>query len=389
MQAIELLRYHPNRFTASRDFFQNLYNRYRNMKLRDGILSTDEIGKLFTKYVEAFWNPKLLETPLSERPRNTKRMHEDFDLFCHVARFNILGRNIFHFSDGLVGLLKLTDVEDVQWGSIKFPYSCFYLYFGPQSEWGLGDLDHLVDGAYLGEVPFSEERKLDVLLTTRPHTEVDSNAWNYVLQEDRYYYFPFEVALPEVTVGDTFRQTVGTDDDFNKGWAPHQVSLEAQRMARRAGVDLRNRPAGETAKGQKIRERLEWLPVFRQALKLVVNCLCYLSSPSREIADRYPKSELTRRITEAPSPLERARARNRATREGYTLIHFCGDSLEHETPSTPSGRELSAHWRRGHWRNQAIGQGRSEHKLVWIRPTLVRKDRAAEGIPGHKYDVSG
>ena len=170
MQAIELLRYHPNRFTASRDFFQNLYNRYRNMKLRDGILSTDEIGKLFTKYVEAFWNPKLLETPLSERPRNTKRMHEDFDLFCHVARFNILGRNIFHFSDGLVGLLKLTDVEDVQWGSIKFPYSCFYLYFGPQSEWGLGDLDHLVDGAYLGEVPFSEERKLECLAhNAAPH----------------------------------------------------------------------------------------------------------------------------------------------------------------------------------------------------------------------------
>jgi len=208
------------------------------------------------------------------------------------------------------------------------------------------------------------------------------------LQEDRYYYFPFRVASPEVTVGDTFKHTVGTDDDFKEDWAPVQASLEAQRMARQAGVDLRNRTAGETAQGQKIRERQEWLPVFRQALKLVVNCLCYLSSPSREVADRYPESELTRRIAEAPTPLERARARNRATREGYTLIHFCGDSLEHETPSMPSGRELSAHWRRGHWRNQAFGQGRSEHKLIWIRPTLVRKDKAADVIPGHKYDVS-
>ncbi|HUY15390.1 MAG TPA: hypothetical protein VMX16_17440 [Terriglobia bacterium] len=389
MQAIELLRYHPNRFATSRDFFQTLYNRYRNMKLRDGILSIDDLGQLFTKYVEAFWNPHLLETPLSERPSNTKRMDEEFALFCHVARFTNLGRNIFHFSGSLVELLQLTDVEDVQWGSIKFPYPCFYLYFGPQSEWGLGDPDHVVDGAYLGEVPFSEVRKLDVLLTTRPHGEVDATSSNYILKEDRYYYFPFEVASPDVTVGATFRHTVGTDDDFNEDWVPHQVSLEAQRMARQAGVDLRSRPAGETAQGQKIRERLEWLPVFRQALKLVVNCLCYLSSPSREVADRYPRSELTRRVTEAPTPLERARARIRAIREGYTLIHFCGDSLEHETPSMPSGRELSAHWRRGHWRNQAIGQGRSEHKLIWIRPTLVRKDKAPEGIPGHKYDVSG
>jgi hypothetical protein len=354
----------------------------------NGILSTDAVGQLFTKYVEAFWNPHLLETRLSERPRNTKRMHEEFDLFCHVAGFNNCGRNIFHFSDSLAGLLKLTDVEDVQWGSIKFPYPCFYLYFGPQSEWGLGDSDHLVDGAYLAEAPASEVRVLDVLLTTRTHGEAEGTSWNYILQEDRYYYFPFRVASPEVTVGDTFKHTVGTDDDFKEDWAPVQASLEAQRMARQAGVDLRNRTAGETAQGQKIRERQEWLPVFRQALKLVVNCLCYLSSPSREVADRYPESELTRRIAEAPTPLERARARNRATREGYTLIHFCGDSLEHETPSMPSGRELSAHWRRGHWRNQAFGQGRSEHKLIWIRPTLVRKDKAADVIPGHKYDVS-
>lgn len=389
MQAIELLRYHPNRFAASRDFFHTLYNDYINMQLRDGILSKDDIGQLLNKYIAAFWNPRLLETPLSERPRNSKSMSEEFALFCHVARFNNLGKNIFHFSNNLVGLLQLTDVEDVQWGSIKFPYSCFYLYFGPQSDWGLGTPDRLVDGAYLGEVPFSEVRKLDVLLTTQPHGEENATSWNYILNEDRYYYFPFEVASPEVTVGDTFRQTVGTDDDFNENWVPHQVSSEAQRIARQAGVNLRNRPAGESAQGQKIRERLEWLPVFRQALKLVVNCLCYLSSPSREVDDRYPQTELTRRITEAPTPLERARARNRATREGYTLIHFCGDSLEHETPSVPSGRELSAHWRRGHWRNQAIGQGRSEHKLIWIRPTLVRKDKAAEGIPGHKYDVSG
>ncbi len=31
-----------------------------------------------------------------------------------------------------------------------------------------------------------------------------------------------------------------------------------------------------------------------------------------------------------------------------------------------------AHWRRGHWRNQAIGEGRQQRKLTWIKPTLIK-----------------
>jgi hypothetical protein len=385
----ELLRYHPNRYAASRDFFDTLYNYYRGLDPLEGVLSSAEIKQLFTTYAEAFWNPHLLETPLPQRPRNTKRMSEEFALFCHVARFKRFGKNIFHFSPTLVQLLKLTDVEGVQWASIHFPYGCLYAYFGPQAGWQLGDSDHPVDGAYLGEVLSAGVRAFEVMLTTGRGAVADVTPWNYVLQEDRYYYFPFEVRSAEATVGDTFRVTVATDDDFNKDWAPPKVPPEARSLAGEAGINLASLPPERTAQGQAIRERLEWMPVFREALKLIINCLCYLSSPSREVADTYPDTDLTRRITEAPSPLERARARNQASREGYTLIHFCGGSLERQSRVPSGGRELSAHWRRGHWRNQAFGLGRAQRRLIWIRPTLVRKDKATDGVPGHMYDVGG
>jgi len=29
------------------------------------------------------------------------------------------------------------------------------------------------------------------------------------------------------------------------------------------------------------------------------------------------------------------------------------------------------HWRCGHWRNQAVGKGRSDHRLIWIEPMLI------------------
>ena len=40
---------------------------------------------------------------------------------------------------------------------------------------------------------------------------------------------------------------------------------------------------------------------------------------------------------------------------------------------TGSGTHASprSHWRRGHWRRQPIGEGRTERKLVWIEPMLI------------------
>jgi hypothetical protein len=37
---------------------------------------------------------------------------------------------------------------------------------------------------------------------------------------------------------------------------------------------------------------------------------------------------------------------------------------EHE----PTGRQLPDHWRAGHWRRQAFGEGSLQRKLIWIQP---------------------
>jgi hypothetical protein len=43
-----------------------------------------------------------------------------------------------------------------------------------------------------------------------------------------------------------------------------------------------------------------------------------------------------------------------------------------EKTSRESGSVLP-HWRRGHWRNARVGEGKKETKIVWIRPTLVNE----------------
>ncbi|HVA00351.1 MAG TPA: hypothetical protein VMV34_01725 [Terriglobia bacterium] len=308
-------------------------------------------------------------------------------MFCHVASFFHGGRNIFHFSPRLTDLLKLTDVTDVLWDSIRLPYNRFYIWFGPQEGWWFRDPAHLAYGAYVTEIPQDGERALDLMVTTFPPNAPSPDEWNYVVNDDPYYYFSFDTSSAEPTVGETFQKTLATSDNFNKEWPRAEIPSRAEELAAKHGKRLKSLPREQTAQGQAVRENLQGLPVFGDVLRLIVNCLCYLSSPSREVAARYPDSELTKVIVAGSTPLDRARARNRAVREGYTLVNFCGDSLEREADSGVTGRELSAHWRRGHWRNQAVGSGRSGHKLMWIRPTLVRKDKAEDGVVGHVYDV--
>jgi hypothetical protein len=65
------------------------------------------------------------------------------------------------------------------------------------------------------------------------------------------------------------------------------------------------------------------------------------------------------------------------------LVTFSQEVVLHkERRATPavdgqagdSGREMSTHWRRGHWAKMACGVGRADRRLVFRRPVLVRAD---------------
>lgn len=45
-----------------------------------------------------------------------------------------------------------------------------------------------------------------------------------------------------------------------------------------------------------------------------------------------------------------------------------------------SGKEISTHWRRGHWRTQRFGEKLTQKKMILIKPMLIRADRAVGHI---------
>jgi hypothetical protein len=58
----------------------------------------------------------------------------------------------------------------------------------------------------------------------------------------------------------------------------------------------------------------------------------------------------------------------------YRVPRWLGKDFKSKRSSESSTGTHSSprtHWRRGHWRRVAVGQGRTERKVIWIQPVLV------------------
>lgn len=111
---------------------------------------------------------------------------------------------------------------------------------------------------------------------------------------------------------------------------------------------------------------------FRDILALVAKVLLYINLPG---ARKVERKELTSmRGTKAPtSPAKQAKLMRRLAGH-YDCIEI-GPTWEDSGLGGGAGAgdqaARRAHLRRGHFRNQRVGQGRSERRLTWVRPTIV------------------
>lgn len=283
----------------------------------------------------------------------------------------------------MTDLFRMTDVDDVQLDSIRFLFPCFYLSFGMQDEMNLWNGGFFVDGAYV-DASLWESGLLSVILSTR-RKDVDYKKMNFILERDRYFYFPLMFDTPGTTVGQAIDVAVQKEQPFRPHDVPDTSGLYSVGDRNVIVIDR-----GKLTQVEVARENSEGFPTFRAALRLIVNGICYLSSEKPDIEYKYPDETPRTWIEILEQSTRKAdikRAKQALNSLGiYSKIHFCGESIRVEYEGLPTGRELSPHWRRGHWRNQAHGEGLSLRKLIWIKPTLVRRDKG-EPEKGHIYQI--
>jgi hypothetical protein len=376
------MKYHPDRYMRARPFVKNLLTVHK-LKAPSGVPTLDALSAVTDSFMNAY-NAACVELPVGKRPADGGLMRNEVSLFMHYANFHRHGMNIFDFQPTLGELLRHTDVDDVLLSLIKFPYDSFYIAFGLQPHLDLWAQGYFVDGAYVSRAALDDGIMIEILLTTR-RTEIDYRAKsNFILNRDRYYYFPMRLEKMDINVETALSGSIVEHTPFTPKNIPDTSGVYEV-----AGKQVSVFDRGGESQIEDAHANKEGYPVFLEALKFVINGLCYLSSPSKEINTRFPDDTpkgLLRKLGPVKKQAEIARTMSKLASMGYRKVHFCGDALQKEYAGIPTGRELSAHWRRGHWRNQAYGESFSEHKLLWIMPTVVRKDKGEPAF-GHIYDV--
>lgn len=376
------LKYYPVRFAQARPFLPIVLRTYRQHLGTGLFLSMSGLGAMMRLYGEIY-DGLVGPLPAERRPLDIGCLGKEMDAGLHYCAFVQQGRNIFHLLPEVATMLRHTDVDAIPLEAVKVPYPVLYLWFGPQAAldpWGTGDV---VDGAYVTRREAKGDVVWEIILSTW-RADVDyRRPRNVILRPDRYYYCPLEPAGPDATVGEAVEKQLLKETSFCREDLPDTSGVYELDGRRVQIVDLR----GE-AQEREVREFATGYPVFREALKLVMNGVCFITAYPDDIEARRPEEtppELLEQAETGRTARLRKEAAHKLDYHGYVPIRFCGGAAE-RTAGFPTGREVSPHWRRGHWRHQPHGVGRALRKLVWIMPVVVRKDRG-EPTGGHVYLV--
>ncbi|MBL0931801.1 MAG: hypothetical protein IBJ15_17010 [Alphaproteobacteria bacterium] len=302
----------------------------------------------------------------------------------HVGRFTAHGRNIFAASQGLIDAFEGTDLDGVTADDIRLPFGAFYVSFADGFDGALPGKPNRIDGAYVAE---SGGTKLEIVLTSRRTDVRSGDARSWPASRDIYYYAPLDISDKEKTFDRIIEAAVAAGDikAHTTNTSPDEQYVETDTP----GLVLRDVSA-RTERAAAVYMRTG-LPVFRRALAVIVNCICYLNTPRDHDAEAsvvYPADappELAQKAL-ARQGTASDRAATELLKLGYSRIDVLGGRI---SPSPRIGQgtagvERSTHWRRGHWRRQPHGPARADRRTIWIMPVMVRPDRDDQP-PGHIY----
>lgn len=394
-----MYRYHPERFKANRDYAEAVGKIYRQrVDHATGLMTLAQLNEVMGK-VAAEINSKGMAYPKRHRmdaPGPSLVIDAEQALSAAYGRFVQAGRQIMDFPRSLTEMLAKTDVDDIPLSMIRMPYASQYVHFGAQVEMEI-EAGWLVDGAYVEQR--GEIGDLSITITAAPKDHSLSRKW---------------FLYPEPEFGQAF---IGEYRSMDLATAIDTVLSErlaglAKATARAGGDITENIQAEAIAQGVQIPSNLNLVdvspemagirdeitrhrfPVYKAAIQLIVNALCYVAAYPDDIEAIWPDGAPASLVNKAMNGVgkEKSRATSKLAALGYVPVHICGKRITEQRDrlamgvNTPGG--VSTHWRRGHWRNQVHGPGRSLRKLIWVLPMVVGSKENSEPDMGHLYLVS-
>lgn len=144
-------------------------------------------------------------------------------------------------------------------------------------------------------------------------------------------------------------------------------------------ADLRNARATLSQKSPSLSAEADLLmarmqegaEAYRRALSLVLNALAYRKAyPSDTLAQWTPRAPANLvKLATTGAPKQAQSAKSKLWQLGHLPVVCLGEQFS--APPCEEGAGVKMHWRRGHWRHQAYGEGHSLRKLIWLQPVRV------------------
>lgn len=281
--------------------------------------------------------------------------------------------SVFSFTKALTKMFELTDVEDIPLTELHLPFRTVFLHFQRDREikasFGSGEgQERIFNGLYLCKTP--EFFGVSLVWGNGTYNAGGTHDQNMLLD-----------LADGVRPDDTIKKAFNGLIDYRKN--PQRQNLEDKNPVFCGGLEhgiyanafFKNAPHFQ----QSVVEALELIA------HITVNAVFYLSNYGSEIEYTYPEhlEPLEKKMNAHPKDSKQYN-KIRAHLNPNNRINLCGRKQQRERDKASLEEyELCSHWRRGHWRRQAIGVNWSDHRLIWIHPAIIRRDK---GDPhGHTY----
>lgn len=393
-----LFRYHPERFRQTRSGYLRGINSFRSK--RQPPRTDDELLERLNQevgFISQEINALSARFPLKGRQgQKAPPLDAEIDMFMLFDQFDAAGRQIFDLPPLLVEMFRNTDIENVPLDMLHSPYQSYFLHFGPQTDLELDGWP--VDGAYVTHIP--EQGLLQIQLVSRPTEDSAIRQWHSKAEPS--FAFSFDQSTATMDVG----MALDTVFAARLAESARQVAVgnietgahieEASRALSAEGFDLSGfhvQPKVSEGAAERTEIDKRRFPIFREALRLVINSICYLTAYPEDNGPQWPDdtpASLREKATTG-SDKEVKRAKSKLESLGFKAVHLCGQHFRRTAVGDyeSTDRTVKRGWRRGHWLRQAYGERHSLRKLQWRMPTIVNRNRPPtdEPLDGHIYMV--
>jgi hypothetical protein len=351
------LNYYPMWYERNRPFSRRVGGAVMDKGL------TTQSMQMIQGLITSKWNECLLQKVIEPEFARTDVVKE-ISLAMYFGAYCSSGKQLFQLTEMLEAMLKNTVADEIPIGAIRSPYESYFIQFHNAVMWE----GKPIIGAYI--IDNNQVNQLQVCLVIAPQDPLR----HWMSSPAGYFYVPLNREKAEVCLGELIDTSIHSEIVLKWEHATKSMPLieesgmidKRTQRAKRESMDLSSAKVA-----------------IKEALSLIANALCYLTSDVRDASVSYPSDaspSLIDKMENGATPKIKAKAEIELKKHGYLPVTYIGNKLTDGGAVSNSGNGVREHWRRGHWRNQAYGDSRSERRLVWIKPTLVGSDKSSNSV---------